>query len=369
MIDSLLNGGSGGGDENMSVLSELETDAIGESVNISMGSGAKALSTMLNLKVLITTPKVEVQKASEFQYISMFPAMGVTIKYVEGLSGFNFFVMKRSDIKRIANIMMGLPVDDGGTELSEIDISAISEAMNQMMGASSTSLATFFNRKINISTPDCSLLNENDDAKNVLGISGNIVIVKLKLIIGDIIDSEFINIMPLEFAKELAENLINVQLPAHVNSKSDKKSAREEETDRIIDSTVKEIKQKAAPPPPPPSAPPAPPRQQTAPAPMQQTYKKVEFDDFDSPATNDGPMRSNLDLIMDVPLDVVVQIGKTRKLIKDIVALTQGSIIELEKQAGSSVDVVVNGEMIARGDVVVIDDNFGVRITEILSKI
>jgi flagellar motor switch protein FliN/FliY len=164
-------------------LTDLETDALGESVNISMGSAAKTLSSLLNLKVIITTPKVDILKSEEFEYKSMLPAMSVTIRYIEGLTGLNFFVLKQSDITKIVNIMLGQPDKNDDNELTELHISAISEVMNQMMGASSTSLATFYRRKINISTPICIAINENNNVNDVLGLHGDIVVIKLKLII------------------------------------------------------------------------------------------------------------------------------------------------------------------------------------------
>ncbi|NLK40292.1 MAG: flagellar motor switch phosphatase FliY [Clostridiales bacterium] len=328
-------------------LSELEIDALAESVNISMGAAAKALSSIFNLKVAISTPSVTIKNREEIGYKSMAPAMVVSIEYVEGLTGVNYFIIKQSDVKKIATIMMGQPIaEDDGTEPDELHISAISEVMNQMMGAASTALATFFNTKINISTPECRALVANDDSCNI-GIQGDSVVITLKIAIGDIFDGEFINIMPMTFAKKLAENLINVQLPRQTNAawniheQSKKEEPKQKNRKEQRSETI---------------------------MPKDKKVSTVKFSDFDSDTQNTTVPASNLDLIMDVPLDIVVQIGKTQRLLKDIVKLTQGSIIELEKQAGDPVDILVNGEMIARGDVVVIDDNFGVRITEIVNK-
>lgn len=338
MIDDMLNGAGGGADDRQ--LTEMEIDALGESVNISMGAGAKALSSMLNLKVLITTPSVNVLNSEEFEYKSLFPAVGVKIEYIEGLSGFNFFVMKQEDVRTIVNIMMGGSMDGGDPEFGELYTSAISEVMNQMMGASSTSLAAFFDRQINISTPSTVIIEENSDTKKALILSGKIVVIKLKLKIGDIIDSELVNVMEVPFAKELAENLINTKL-SEMNPAPPKKEE--------------------------------PPKKETPPpVNIKRNNERVsehrfvpDFSDSDNVSSGS---KSNLDIIMDVPLDVVVQIGRTRKPIKEIIDYTQGSIIELEKQAGEPVDIIVNGELIAKGDVVVIDDNFGVRITEIVNR-
>ncbi len=344
MIDSLLEKRSAPQENSQLRLTDIEIDALGESVNISMGAGAKVLSTMLNLKVIITTPRVEVLNSEEFEYKSMFPAVGVKIKYIEGLSGFNFFVMKQKDIRTIADIMMGGMSGGDDAEFGELYISAISEVMNQMMGGSSTALATFFNRKINISTPECVIVEENTDAKNALALSGKIVVIKLKLKIGDIIDSEFVNVMPLNFAKELAENLINTSL-----SPRQEPSADNEKTESVA-SEKRESPE---------------PKRETKKT--ERVYEHNLTEDFSKPASRSVTEKSNLNIIMDVPLEVIVQIGKTSRPVKEIIEFTQGSVIELEKQAGDPVDIIVNGELIAKGDVVVIDDNFGVRITEIVN--
>jgi flagellar motor switch protein FliN/FliY len=200
----------------------MEYDALGESVNISMGAAANVLSMSLNLKVIISTPKVMSIDSTAFEYKSLFPAVGVQIKYIDGLSGVNFLILKRADVMKIVNIMMGNADAEVGGEFTELHISAISEIMNQMMGASSTALASFFNRRINISTPECVLLEENDDAKSSLALSGEIVVIKLRLKMGDIIDSELVNIMPIEFAKDLADNLIRlIFMFKNINSRKD----------------------------------------------------------------------------------------------------------------------------------------------------
>ncbi len=340
MIDSLLSGASKKSEAD-SPLTDMEIDALGESVNISMGAAAKALSTMINLKVMITTPEVSIEDREEFEYKSMSPAVGVKIKYVEGLSGFNFFVMKQKDVKTIVDIMMGGMSDGDESEFSELYSSAISEIMNQMMGASSTSLATFFDMKINISTPECVIIEENVNPTDELARDSKIVVIKLRLKIGDIIDSEFINVMDVAFAKKLAANLINSKLSAGTKGQEPPEIREIRETQQAAQARPK-------------SAAPA------------GNYPSAAFSDFDAPAPR-GASQSNLDIIMDVPLEIIVQIGKTKRPVKEIIEFSQGSVIELEKQAGDPVDILVNGELIAKGDVVVIDDNFGVRITEILT--
>ncbi|MDD4698845.1 MAG: flagellar motor switch phosphatase FliY [Oscillospiraceae bacterium] len=355
MTDNLINKKTDTSQENHIELNAMEIDSLGESVNISMGAAAKTLSTLLNVKVYITTPKVTVISSEKFEYISLFPAVGVQIKYIEGLSGFNFFVIKQDDVKKIVNIMTGNTSADNDDPFTEIHTSAIAEIMNQMMGSSSTALAAFFNRKINISTPECVLIDQNINAKSTLSLSGEIVVIKLKLTIGDMIDSELVNIMPIEFAKEIAENLINVQLPMqtknvvgtdHENLKTvtNQPDVKASSQTNISNQGVIKTGQ------------------------QEPNISTVKFANLNANNENSATL-SNLNVIMDVPLEVAVQIGKASKQVKEIIEFTQGSIIELEKQAGDPVDILVNGELIARGDVVVIDDNFGVRITEIVNGV
>lgn len=343
------------------VISEIELDAIGESFNISMGAAAKSLSIMLNQQVLITTPDVHILKNSDFEYKSMVPAVGVKIDYIEGLRGSNFLVVKRQDIKKMVAAMIGddAPPDDNEESFSDFDISAVSEIMNQMMGAASTALATFFNRKINISPPFCSEINSSAKTSDFFDFSDEIVSVKLKLIVGDLINSEIIHVMPSPFAKELANYLLETQLH-HASTVVD-------EQDVTLEKAVpqqpiaKQVQQ-----PPMQAQPPVQPRmvQQNIEPPNVQEAQFATFQEGDGT----GVALTNFELIMDVPLEITVEIGKAKRQVREIMELNQGSIIELEKQAGDPVDIIVNGELIAKGDVVVIDDNFGVRITEVINK-
>ncbi len=337
-------------------LSDMEIDALGESVNISMGAAAKALSTILNLKVNITTPTVSVGHSRDCEYNNMVPAVGVKINYMDGLSGTNFFVIRQKDVKVIVNMMMGSDEEDDGSPMTEMYISGISEVMNQMMGSSATALSMFFNKKIGISTPDCILMEGSMKANEALGYDGYIANIRFRLTIGDIIDSEMINIMPIAFAKNLAHNLVNSlgemdmvgeqsEIPAAAFPVS---QPPVRQTPRIPDAeqnTVSSAKQQAP------------------------SYAPAVFADLTPPSPAGKSALANLNIIMDVPLEVVVQIGKTRKPISEILEFTQGTIVELDKQAGDPVDIIVNGELIAKGDVVVIDDNFGVRITQIVNTV
>ncbi len=86
----------------------------------------------------------------------------------------------------------------------------------------------------------------------------------------------------------------------------------------------------------------------------------------DSDIVLEGEQEENMELIMGVPLEISVEIGRTKKYVKDILDFTKGSLVVLDKLAGEQVDLYVNGQCIAKGDVVVVEDNFGIRITEIM---
>lgn len=350
MIDSMLSGSAAPPKDAGHSLTEIEIDALGESVNISMGAAAKALSTMINLKVFITTPEVTIMNSEDFEYKSMFPAVGVKIRYVEGLSGFNFFVIKQEDVRKIVDIMMGSTSDGEDFQFTELYTSAISEIMNQMMGASATSLASFFDRKVNISTPECVIIEENADTKNALELSGQVVVIKLQMSIGEIINSVLVSVMDVDFAKNLAENLIKTKLPPEPEptKKEPPKAAAAASRAKPEPAAQPVASGKVAEP--------------------KDDYPTVSFANFNPGGDRGSSIQPNLDIIMDVPLEIIVQIGKTKRPVKEIIDFAQGSVIELEKQAGDPVDILVNGELIAKGDVVVIDDNFGVRITQILNN-
>lgn len=347
-----------------------EKDAIGEILNISMGAAATAVSIMLNRKVNITTPNVRVVRGSDFSYNEIEPAVGIEIEYVQGLHGSNIMIMNIKDVKKIVSLLS--PGDDGETEddaeLDEIHISALGEIMNQMMGSSSTALASFLNRSINISTP------KPFELVNLKGkLSGSddeyIVSVGFRLQVENLLDSEFITVMPIEFTKELVKNASAIEETASGQSEAPVQEQMREVTGHTQVPGVAYMEDFAD------NKAHAPKKKAVAPKIKEQKEQKnisvtpLQFGTLNGVEENeDTPDQVNLGLVMGVELNVTVEIGRTKKQVKDILALRQGSIVELDKQAGEPVDVVVNGQLIARGDVVVIDDNFGVRITEIVSR-
>ena len=421
-INALLSGMGSGGDDTESTgtatvtdtpdnnsaedsftLTESEKDAVGEISNISMGTAATTLSSLLSQKVNITTPKVEVATWDDLSREYDRPCVMMQISYKEGLAGNNVLILKENDVKIITDLMMGGTGTANPDEpLSELHLSAIGEAMNQMMGSAATSMSSMFNRKIDISPPVANLVetyNELDEGMPVF-LNKPFVKVAFKMQIGDLIDSEIMQLYPKEFAQEL----LNMFMPSSDDSANSQPASQ-------------------------PQAPPAAsqaPVQQPAPQPQTQPVQQPDMGmqqpnmmgqampqqgmpmqgmpygygmpmqgmmgqampmqgmsmqgyaqpqdvnvapaAFQPFATDVNPLsqKENIELIKDVPLEVTVELGRTTKSIKDILEFAPGTIVELNKIAGESVDVLVNGKYVAKGEVVVIEESFGVRITEII---
>ena len=477
-------------DENVIIdgFGEAEKDAIGEIMNITMGSAATAVSNMLSAKVWITTPTVTIEKAKDLIYPELEPSIHVKIKYIQGVSGENVLVLKQDDVQLILDQLMGLPLEvTDDFEFDEMNISAVCEVMNQMMGASATALSELISTPIDISTPQAEV-SKDSVGVNPYGIppEDNVCVVRFKLTIDNVINSEFISVMTIELAKEMAQKMI----AAYSGGGAEEKKEEEEPSSNLSQDEIQALLSGAgssgtaeepaqpAPQPAQQTAPqggalsqdeinallngvnsqtsqpvPQPAPQQTAQTaynqqaqnmqgvppqmngmpqqnmaqpnisnqagvsqqagmpqqgavpsqgtmpqmnmqpgampyggyygmpygypPMQpvqkgsavnvQAVQLQSFEDYTNKDLN-ADQNDNLKLLMGVPLDVTVELGSTRKKVKEILDFTQGTIIELERQAGSPVDIIVNGHLIAKGDVVVIDDNFAVRITEIIKS-
>ncbi|MEC1554588.1 flagellar motor switch phosphatase FliY [Bacillus haynesii] len=358
-IDALLKGGDDTAQEQPeSGLSLMEQDTIGEIGNISFGSSATALSTLLNQKVEITTPTVSVIEKSHLNDEFPHPYVSIGVSYTEGFSGNNLLVIKQEDAAIIADLMMGGDGTNADPSLGEIHLSAVQEAMNQMMGSAATSMSTVFSKKIDISPPEVDLLDVNEgEGTEQIPKEDPLVKVSFRLKVGDLIDSHIMQLYPLTFAKDLIDEL--------TNQDGGEESVQNEEVQPPV-------QEKPAP-----SPSPAPAQtQRQEPAPKRQGRAKVsepvqvapaEFQSF-APQTEAQPHLQNLDMLMDIPLSVTVELGRTNRSVKEVLELSTGSIIELDKLAGEPVDILVNQRVVAKGEVVVIDENFGVRVTDILSQ-
>ena len=437
---------------------DMEIDAIGEIMNISLGSSATALSTMLGTKVNITTPKVKVQNRNEFEFRELEPAIGVEISYVKGLDGRNVMMFSRNDVRVIVSMMMGMDIPEEEFVMDEMNASAIREVMNQMMGSSATALSEFLGTTVDISTPvSFEIPNEKEFKDKYFPGDNDEVVVSFTLEIEDKqLESEFLNIMPVPLMRRLLQPFAE-QFGLELSSDDDEdiqaveadvpEAASEPESAPAAAASSGPLDQSAvdallhggaaasepAPAAPVPQPVPAPaaaapqpvPTPQPIPAPaaaapqpipqpqyvqtvaaapdpmtlqllnqmqqsqtqMMQLIKDIEEDrknarkeprpgvkvqSLNSPEYADSvegeEQEENREMLMKVPLDISVEIGRTKKLVKDILEFTQGSLVVLDKMAGEQADLYVNGECIARGDIVVVEDNFGIRITEIINK-
>lgn len=457
---------------------EMEIDAIGEIMNISLGASATAISTLLGTKVNITTPVVQVKNKENFEFRELEPAIGVEIAYVQGIDGKNIMMFSRNDVRIIVSMMMGAEIPEDEFVMDEINASAIREAMNQMMGASATALSEFLGTTVDISTPISYEITDGAAFKDKYfeGAEENVVI-RFTLEIEDNLKSEFLNIMSVDLVKKLlkpftaqfgmgeeeedevvasSEEAVSPQVEEPVAEAPAAEAPAAEEApmpaksgpidqataDALLASLLAEQNGEgaseatpapaaeaaaapepvaAAPTPAEPAAPAPQPAAAPQPAPaqmapqmmampqgvayqdpltlqllnqMQQSQtqmlelirdiqggknkevkssepsliKPLNSREFENEGGEAGENPDNREMLMKVPLEISVEIGRTRKLVKDILDFTQGSLVVLDKMAGEQADLYVNGECIAKGDIVVVEENFGIRITEILKK-
>ena len=388
-INALLNGGADSSSSDSAgvsdELSEEEKDAVGEISNISMGTAATTLYSLVNQKVTITTPKVSVTIWEELASSYDRPCVFLQINYREGIEGNNVLVLRERDVKIITDLMMGGIGQASDEPIGELHLSAIGEAMNQMMGSAATSLSSMLKKKIDISPPVASVVDLNEDIGDGIPefLNSKFVKVAFRMVIGDLVDSEIMQLYPLDFAKSLFEVFIGSQ-----------ESAAPEQTPAPAPAPTPE-------PTPAPAPAPVQSQQMAQPQmnpqmgqmpmggqpqmgqPMMNPYmgapymgnpympmgdvnvQQAQFQSFNA-GTSPLQQQENIGLIMDVPLEVVVELGRTSKSIKEILEFAPGTIVELNKIAGETVDVLVNGKYVAKGEVVVIEESFGVRITEIV---
>ena len=378
-------------------LTDVEKDAIGEVANISMGSSATTLYSLVNRKVNITTPVVTLATWKTLLDTYEKPCVFIQIKYTQGLDGTNILVLKEHDVKVITDLMMGGDGTNTEGELGELHLSAISEAMNQMMGSAATSLSTLLQTVIDISPPESSLfdLTEVKDGKEISPfLGGTFVKISFRMQIDDLVDSTIMQLYPIDFARKLVETFINTQM-ANIDEVTEKKPAQpENDTTAQIPAPGTDNQTQM---------------NNTSLNGMNQTgnmgmndmnqmsnmgmngmnqmgnmgmnsmnqmgmmgmpgqnvnVQPAQFQSFSN--DNMGTTgQENIGLIKDVPLEVTVELGRTTKSISDILDFSPGTIIELDRIAGEPIDVLVNGKFVAKGEVVVIEESFGVRITEII---
>lgn len=387
-IDSLLNGDGNVESSNvpMDELTDLEKDLLGEVGNISMGTAATALSAVVGKPVNITTPNITISTLNELKKGFVTPNIVLDVQFVSGISGGNLFVINIADSAVIANLMMG---GDGKVEapssLSELEISAVQEAMNQMIGSAATSMATMFSREVNISPPISSICDENtQEISTDIDQNEEIVNISFRMTIGDLVDSKIVQILPIATAKKIVSIMMGTEDKAL--EPEDNSITLKPEVDATPVAPKEAVTESMMP----------------TEQPMnynnnysnsnQGGYGQIPVNPYNNGVDNQGynevynepvnvkqasfkqldevrvhNMPNNIDLILDVPLELSVELGRTKKNIREILDLAKGSLIELNKLAEEPVDIFVNGKKIAYGEVVVVDENFGVKITEIAS--
>ncbi len=387
-INALLNSPAASGEEeHRELLTDKEIDAIGEIGNISMGTAATTLFSLVNRKVEISTPRVSYANWGDICEAYERPCVFIRIGYTVGLDGSNILVLKENDVKIITDLMMGGDGTNTDGELGELHLSAISEAMNQMMGSAATSMSSMLNKVIDISPPQADLIDLQqtiDESEIDEFLANEFVKISFRLEIGDLIDSDIMQLYPISFAREMCASVTQ---------------SMEEDVNDTVSSAPQAAPQQAAPQTAPQQAAPQAAPQMGTPmmgqpmmgAPMmgqpmmggpmmgqdmsqmampfmaqqQVNVQPAQFQAFTGNApVGYGP--ENIDLIMDVPLEVTVELGRTSKSIKEILDFTPGTIIELNRIAGEPIDVLVNGKYVAKGEVVIIEESYGIRITDII---
>ncbi|NMC33242.1 MAG: flagellar motor switch phosphatase FliY [Veillonellaceae bacterium] len=336
------------------LLSDVEIDALGEIGNISMGSAATTMSVLLSRKVEITTPRVSIGRLVEMRKEYPMPYIIVEVRFTEGVSGTNLLAMKEKDAAIIADLMMGNDGSNPPENMSELYMSAVAEAMNQMMGATATSLSSIFKNRVDLAPPKVRLIDlaGNDNITDSLNDVDPLARIAFRMVVEGLIDSEIMLILPLSVARDMVDGLLHSTAPTPMPQPAKPVTAPSMATAPAATQQ-------------PYVAPPTPARGPAATMDQNVMVQPAQFAPLKQTVLNASD--SNIGMIMDVPLQVTVELGRTRKLIREILELAPGSVVELDKLAGEPVDILVNGKIVAKGEVVVIDENFGVRITGIVS--
>lgn len=331
-INALLN-------EEVLELTPLERDALGEIGNIAFGSGATALSLLLNRRVELNTPTVELAQMKKLINEHPIPFVAAEVDYLKGLEGTNLLMIKLQDAAVIADLMMGGDGAHPKKDLNEMDLSAIGEALNQMIGKASTSMSSLFNLRVEIAPPRTmvSSMEGVEEISSHFNENQPVLVIHFRLVIQNLVDSKIMLIIPYDLGREMAHSLINKNSPVN-------KEEVVQEKPVIMEKRQTGGKQMDT---------------------SNPNVRPIQFEVLNPVSTNQDP--KNLNLLLDVSLEISVQLGSTKMRIKEILDLGIGSVIELDRMAGEFVDILVNGKLIAKGEVVVIDENFGVKITDIVS--
>lgn len=368
-INALLNGMGSDGEDTVDTeqLTEEEKDAIGEISNISMGTAATTLFSLVNQRVVITTPVVEYATWEDIVNSYDKPCVFIQIYYEDGLDGNNILILKEKDVKVITDLMMGGDGTNIEGELSDLHLSAISEAMNQMMGSAATSISSMLEKRVNITPPTATIvdMDETVSGENIAEfLHGSFVKVSFNMVIGDLVDSVLMQLYPFDFARNLYQEFISanfIDIEDEVTSakkaksqESPKSASEAPQQEQDMQGLMPNMNQQVQ-------------QMQYMPPAQDINVQQAQFAPF-TPMASHVVQPENIDLLMDVPLEVTVELGRTSKSIKEILDFAPGTIIELNRLAGEPIDVLVNGKFVAKGEVVVMEEAFGIRVTDIIKQ-
>ena len=343
---------------------QAKSDLIGEVGNISMSQAATTLSSILNHRVSITTPRVTRVRFKDLIDGIKAPKVATTVEFKEGLTGVNLMLLEVHDANVIANLMMGGDGTPENEEFTELELSAVAEAMNQMIGSAATSMATMISTKVDILPPKVNLWDEPGNTKYDFIVDDEVIYkISFSLNVDGLIQSEIMQIFTDQMVDGIAQAMLADKATV-VNNRETATSQSEESKSQApaASQAPSQAPSQASSPAPAPTPKPTPKPKHQEPVEVQSP----EFQDFE-PTQPAAESNDNLDLIMDIPLNLSVVLGRSKKTVRDILSFNTGSVIELDKLTDEPLEILLNGKLIATGEVVVINENFGVRITDILS--
>ena len=343
---------------------QAKSDLIGEVGNISMSQAATTLSSILNHRVSITTPRVTRIRFKDLIDGIKAPKVATTVEFKEGLTGVNLMLLEVHDANVIANLMMGGDGTPENEEFTELELSAVAEAMNQMIGSAATSMATMISTKVDILPPKVNLWDEPGNTKYDFIVDDEVIYkISFSLNVDGLIQSEIMQIFTDQMVDDIAQAMLADKATV-VNNRETATSQSEESKSQApaASQAPSQAPSQAS------STAPAPTPKPT-PKPKHQEPVEVQSPEFQNfePTQPAAESNDNLDLIMDIPLNLSVVLGRSKKTVRDILSFNTGSVIELDKLTDEPLEILLNGKLIATGEVVVINENFGVRITDILS--
>ncbi len=303
---------------------------------------------------------VDAKAASWAEFKMTLPAFVAIVQtgFEQSIKGPVLIIVKPHDVAVFASMVMGGDGKSGvATELSDMEFHAFGEVMGQVLAASATSATQLLGKKLGLTAPQVSQVDLNQFALPAEYAAQGVVFT-YSLVVGDILNTEFYCLITENEAQALQNSLS----PAEEKKEEvmgESSSATEQQEPSLAD-LLGAVEGSSTP------------SETTASAPAKQkevSVQPVQFSSFEAGGGASAPtaMPANIELVLDVPLQVTVELGRAKKTVKEILELSTGSIVELDKMDGEPVDILANGKLFAKGEVVVIGETFGVRVVEIVS--